>query len=82
MKKFLAKINIARHVCSCLAGKKHHFRLRAFVGIMVMVVGAIIMKMIGHNDHLGIAITGDIVGLGLHGVGLIPFVEFILELEE
>lgn len=79
LKKFLRKINIIHHTCDGLIGKRHKFLHRACVGIVVMVVGVIIVKTLGHSANMLIAACGDLVGLSLHGIGLIPFVEALLE---
>ena len=79
LKNFLRKINIIRHTCDGLVGKKHKFFHRACIGIVVMVVGVVIVKTIGHSANILVSACGDLVGLSLHGIGLIPFVEALLE---
>ena len=79
MKKLLRKINIIRHACDFLAGDNHKFLHRAIVGVIVMTVGVIIFKTLGYHDTLSIAVAGSVVGHSIHGIGLIPFVEYLLE---
>jgi len=79
MRKLLRKINIIHHTCDILAGDKHKFIHRAIVGIIVMVVGVVIFKTLGYHDTPSIAIFSSVVGHSIHGIGLIPFVEYLLE---
>jgi hypothetical protein len=74
-----SKLNIVRPICSNLVGKNHEFHHRALVGVCIMIFGVIIAKTVGHNEQEIIAILGDTLGYGLHGMGLIPFVEALVE---
>jgi hypothetical protein len=73
------KLNIVRPICANLVGKDHGFHHRAVVGVCIMLFGVVIAKTIGHNEQEVIAVLGDTLGYGLHGMGLIPFVEALVE---
>jgi hypothetical protein len=75
----LNKVNVIHKACDVLAGEHHHPILRFAFGIVVMLCGVYIAKTIGHHHTEIIAFAGDTVGYGIHGVGLIPFVEAILK---
>lgn len=79
MKKLLHRLNLPRYICNILVDKKHCLCHRYFVGILVMMCGVVIAKTIGHHPTHYIALVGDTLGYGLHGIGLIPFVETLLE---
>ena len=79
MKKLLRKLNIIHHTCDMLVGKDHKFLYRAIIGIVIMAVGVLIVKTIGYGDEPYTALAGYVIGHGLHGIGLIPFVEAIVE---
>lgn len=72
-----SKVNIVRPLCRNLVGQNHGFHHRAGVGIMIC--GVVIAKTVGHNEQEVVALLGDTLGYGLHGIGLIPFVEHLLE---
>lgn len=73
------RVNIVRPICNNLVGKHHTFRHRLVTGIVVMVVGVVIAKTVGHSENELVAILGDGLGYGLHGLGLTPIVEAMLE---
>ena len=73
------KLNPARPVCDALLGKKHTHGHRMLVGAVVMGTGVMIAKYTGHSEYEVVAYVGDAVGYGVHGLGLTPFVEFLLE---
>lgn len=74
-----SKLNIVRTICTNLVGKHHSFHHRAIVGVCVMLTGVVVAKSVGHHEVQIVALLGDTLGYGLHGVGLIPFVEHLLE---
>lgn len=76
---FVRKINPARPVCDALLGKKHTHIHRMMVGTVVMGTGVLIAKYTGHSEYEVIAYLGDAVGYGIHGLGLTPFLEFLME---
>jgi hypothetical protein len=73
----ISKLNVAKPICNSLAGKHHTFIHRACVGVLIMAIGVLIAKTIGHHPVQFVAIFGDMVGYGIHGLGLMPFVDAI-----
>lgn len=49
------------------------------VGAVIMVIGVGTVKLVEALHLPGLHFTADIIGYGLHGMGLIPFVETALE---
>ena len=78
LKTTLRKINVVHGVCNHIVGKNHAFVHRAVGGVVVMIGGVLIAKTLGHHPEFYLATIGDVLGYGLHGVGLIPFVEEVL----
>lgn len=78
----IVRVNIVRPMCDSLVGKHHTFLHRALAGIAIMLIGVVIAKTLGHADHHAVAIVGDAIGYGLHGIGLIPFAEAIVNSED
>lgn len=75
----VTKLNITVPICKALFGKNHHYGHRMAVGFAVMVVGVGIAKAAGHATALPIAVIGDLIGYAVHGLGLTPFLEKLLE---
>jgi hypothetical protein len=76
-----SKLNFPRIVCNNLIGKHHAFHHRAGVGAIIMICGVVIAKSLGHHEYEAVALIGDTLGYGLHGIGLIPFVEALVDVE-
>lgn len=75
----LVHVNIVRPICSVVLGKKHSTAHRLIAGFIVAALGVIIAK---HSSVFGneyIEHIGDGVGYALHGMGLVPFIEFLSE---
>ncbi len=62
-------LNVARPICDHLLGEQHTHHHRMMIGTFVMTVGVTIAKVAGHNE---------IIGYAVHGLGLTPFVEYLL----
>lgn len=62
-------LNVARPICDHLLGEEHTHHHRMMIGTFVMTVGVTIAKVAGHNDIMVVAV---------HGLGLTPFVEYLL----
>lgn len=78
----IRRINVMHPVCKTVFGANHHFAHRAVFGVGIMIGGVVVAKTLGHHPEFHLAVIGDTLGYGLHGVGLIPFVEEILALAE
>jgi uncharacterized protein YcfJ len=80
---FIYRVNVVRPICNHLVGRHHTFTHRLITGVIVMVVGVLIAKHFGHSSNQLVAIIGDAIGYGLHGLGLTPLVESMVgEFEE
>lgn len=75
--------NAARHVqrfnpitilCDHLVGKNHTHGHRMMVGVAVIIVGVFVAKT-GAGTPAVVHILTDAIGYGVHGIGLVPFVE-------
>lgn len=71
-------VNITRPVCHALLGKEHTHAHRMMVGTLVMSIGVLIAKSAGHVELAAVAFIGDAIDYGIHGLGLTPFLEFII----
>lgn len=73
MKAVLRAVNLPRAIAKALLGKDHSERHRIVAGIFVMAVGVLV-------SHIEVAhLLCETVGFGLHGLGLVPFVEGLLD---
>ena len=81
LKIVLHKSNIIRPICTILVGKEHKTEHRLLMGTVVMLTGVVIAKYFGHHDNRMIALVGDALGYGMHGIGLLPVVDLIVDLE-
>lgn len=75
----IKKINPTRPICNALFDKEHSHRHRMLVGAIVMGVGVVIAKSAGHHELQLIAYVGDVIGYGVHGLGLTPYIEYIID---
>ena len=66
------------HFAVHLVGHKHSILYRGTMGICLMIAGVILAGTAGASEHEPIKVVGDTVGYGLHGLGLLPFVEYML----
>lgn len=73
------RLNIVRPMCSALLGEDHSVRYRMGAGVVIMAVGVTLAKTVGHIPHWLIGGIGDAVGYGLHGLGLVPFIDHLAE---
>lgn len=73
--KFLDCINLSKYINNHLVGKDHTIRHQKIAGIAIMLTGVAIGKLSLLIDAHLIHYIGDVVGYGIHGIGLIPFVK-------
>ncbi len=76
------RYNVFHPVCSLLFGKHHKASHRMVVGFIVAAGGVYLAKYTGHFESELVHYLGDGVGYGLHGMGLVPFIEYITEAVE
>jgi hypothetical protein len=74
-----ARLNVTRPLCHALFGHNHKHCHRMAAGVVVMGIGVTVAKFAGHVEYQAIAFIGDGVGYAIHGLGLTPFLEFLLE---
>jgi hypothetical protein len=70
---------LPRLICIHLIGEHHTHGHRMIVGTVFIFIGVIIAKgsaMIGHSLPLHIA--GDALGYAIHGMGFVPFGEYVI----
>jgi hypothetical protein len=75
----LVRINVIRPLCAVVLGKKHSTFHRLLAGFLVAAMGVLIAKHAGAFHNVYIEHIGDGVGYALHGMGLVPFIEFLSE---
>lgn len=78
IKKILPKIDITRLVCEHLVGEEHSKTHRFTVGVVIMSMGVGLTKVVFIFEPALIHFIGDVLGYGFHGIGAIPFVEYLI----
>lgn len=72
--------NLPREVCHHLIGKDHTPRHRMIAGAGIMAVGVTLAQVVSELVHFpGAHFIFDMVGYGVHGLGLVPFIEHALD---
>lgn len=74
--------NVPKHICSALLGRQHSYRSRMLMGVMVGLSGVVVAKYFGHSTSQYVGYVGDAVGYGLHGMGLTPIIEYLVNVVE
>lgn len=74
-----SKFNIPHLICNHIIGKEHKIQHRITVGTAIMMIGVLISKSGGGISLIIIHYLFDAIGYGLHGIGLIPWIEYITE---
>lgn len=75
--------NLPRTACSVLIGKHHTLTHRLVAGLIIMVAGVAIAKGLPALLQSGWAhFLSDLLGYGVHGMGLTPFIEAATESNE
>lgn len=73
------RINVTHFICDNLLGKDHSHGHRMGFGIILMGVGVYVSKLFGEIEFAVVHYATDVVGYAIHGLGLTPFVELLLE---
>lgn len=74
--------NVPKHICSALFGRQHSYISRMLMGVMVGLIGVAIAKYFGHSANQYVEYAGDAFGYGLHGMGLTPVIEYLVNVVE
>lgn len=72
----LVRVNVIRPICSVVLGRNHSVLHRMMAGFVVAAVGVFIAK---HGAAYINEYIADGFGYGLHGIGLVPFIEYLSE---
>lgn len=74
--KILCACNITRPVAEHLIGKKHTVYHRMAIGAVIMVAGVCVSK-VALVDIPMVHYAKDVIGYAIHGIGCIPFIEYL-----
>lgn len=74
--------NVPRIICIHLLGHHHDKRHRMIAGFCVMIVGVGCAKLAVFTSYEIAKYLLDLFGYAIHGLGLTPFIESLLEDEE
>lgn len=74
-KSILDKANIPKIICVHLIGEEHSVHHRMGVGVITMAIGVVIAKTT--SGIYVIQFIGELLGYLIHGIGSIPFVEWL-----
>lgn len=77
--RHMSYVNLPRIICQHMLGKDHKVHHRMTAGVTLMFIGV----MIAQGGHLVeivvIKATIDLIGYSFHGLGLVPFLEWLME---
>ncbi len=71
--------NLPRRICIQLLGHHHDKRHRMVAGFLVMMAGVGVAKGAVFVSYEVVKYMMDLLGYGIHGLGLTPFIEALLE---
>lgn len=72
------RVNVPRMIASHLIGKRHSTAHHMAVGLAVMMAGVGIAHLGSAVESFFIRVWLDIVGWGIHGLGLTPYLESVI----
>ena len=72
-------LKLPHYVCHQTIGRDHTPHHRMIAGILIMSVGVVIAKSANSFDAHWVHYVLDGVGYGVHGLGLTPFIESLME---
>lgn len=70
--------NLPREVCLHLIGPQHKPHHRMIAGAVIMVAGVLIAKSAEHFHAFPAHVALDLVGYMIHGLGAVPYIEWLL----
>lgn len=79
IRRILHAGNVPRIICIHLLGHHHDKRHRMIAGFCVMVVGVGCAKLAVFTTYEFVKYMLDLFGYAIHGLGLTPFIESLLE---
>jgi cyanate permease len=82
MRVSLNKVNLPRALAVHVVGKNHSEKHHLMFGFLFMVAGVLIGKAGGLYDFLLFHLLAEAVGAAVHGVGLIPYLDYLLKVTE
>lgn len=74
-KSILEKANIPKIICIHLIGEEHSVHHRMGAGVITMAIGVVIAKTT--SGMYVVQFIGELLGYLIHGIGSIPFVEWL-----
>ena len=74
----LKNIDLTRLISDHLVGENHKRYHRFVVGVVIMVSGVSFTEFSYTFASVGFHIVGDVVGYFVHGLGAVPFIEYII----
>lgn len=78
----LRNIDITRIICLHLVGDDHTPAHRCATGVVLMVIGVGLTKVLLLVPFPLAHYIGDLIGYGIHGLGTVPFVEVLTSKKE
>jgi hypothetical protein len=73
------RVNFVIPLCDALLGEQHSVRYRMGAGVVVMALGVTLAKTVGHVANPLIAYSADAIGFGIHALGMVPFIDHLIE---
>lgn len=76
----LDRVNVPKMVTTWALGERHHPVSRLLAGALIMVLGVLLSRLPEACEWHGFLVRcgADLVGFGIHGVGLTPFLEALI----
>lgn len=81
-KRILNACNVPKKLCKSLLGEKEKPIHRMIIGLLFMAIGVSIAKFCADSGNTFVGFFGDIIGYGIHGTGLVPFIDVLTEIAE
>lgn len=77
----IKKLNLIAHLCKMCLGEEHPPIIRYCAGGVIMLAGVLVAKEGGQIHAYHFHYIADVLGYGIHGIGAVPFVEWLIEFE-